>query len=76
MPDHDGEVLVATEMRRPRVREDAERLVAARLRPAVAVEIGEEPVVGLAMQMHGAAEGCLRQGTLRADALPVVGPAA
>ncbi|MFM8904650.1 MAG: hypothetical protein ACKOIB_05320, partial [Verrucomicrobiota bacterium] len=55
--DRDGQMLVTAEMHRPNPAERAQGLVAGGLRPAVAVEVGEQTVVLSAVHVHGAAEG-------------------
>ena len=71
----DGEVLVAAEMDSPSPLDEPEGGVAARLRPAVAVEVGEQPLIGLAVHVHRAAEGGLREHPLGPHAGRVLRPA-
>ena len=71
--DH-REVLIAAKVGRVGGLQEPQSRIAAALRPAVAVEVGEQPVVGAAVQVDGAAEGRGRERRLRADALPVAAP--
>ena len=71
----DRQVLIAAEVRGLRRLQNPQGGVAARLRPAVAVQVGEQPVVPGAVEVHRAAESRLREGALRPHALPLVGPA-
>ncbi len=74
VPHDDGEVLVAAEVRCVRGLQEFERRVPAALRPAVAIKVGEEAVVGAAVEMDSAGERRGRERRLRADALPVATP--
>jgi len=68
-------MLIAAEVDRLRGPQDAQCLVPARLRPAVAVQVGEQPVVAIAVQVHRTAERRLREGTLGPHPGPLAGPA-
>ncbi len=72
----DGEMLVAAEMHGPRAADFFERAIARRLRPAVAIEVGEQAIVALAVHVDGAAEGGLREHGLHLRAGPVLRPVA
>ncbi len=61
-------------MNRASASDFTQRRVPSALRPAVAIEIGEQPVVGIAVQVDGAAERCLRQHALHLRARPIVSP--
>lgn len=57
---HDnGEVLITAEMHSTSLFDQPQRLLAAGLGPAVAVEVGEQPVARIAMQVDRATEGGL-----------------
>lgn len=68
------EMLVATEMHRPSAANECHRLVARRLRPAVAVEICQQTALRPTMHMHCAAKRCLREDTLHLGIRPVFRP--
>jgi hypothetical protein len=72
----DGQVLVAAEMNRPGAANFLERAVAAGLRPAVAIEIRQQPRIALAVHVDRAAECRLRQHGLDLGAGPVLPPRA
>ena len=71
----DGEVLVAAEMHGAGLPDQPQRGIATRLWPAVAVEVGEQPLVGLIVHVHRAAEGGLREHRLGPHAGRVLRPA-
>ena len=59
MLHNDGEVLVATEVNSARLLDQPQGGLASGLWPAIAVEVGEQPVARIAVEMHRTAEGGL-----------------
>jgi hypothetical protein len=69
------EVLVATEVDGMRLADFAERGIAAGLRPTVAVEVGEQAVVAVAMDVDRTGEGGLGKHGFHFGPAPVPAPA-
>ena len=70
------QVLVAGDVQGERLADLGQGLVAAGLRPAVGVEVGQQPVVARPVQVGPAAEDGLREDGLHFGVAPVGGPLA
>ena len=71
--DH-SKVLIATKMHRPSATNERQRTATGCLRPAVAVEVRQKPIVASAVHVHRAAKGGLRQHAFHLGTSPIRTP--
>ena len=72
--DDDTQVLISANVRCPGAADGGECRVTTCLRPAVAIEIGEQSVAGSSVQVHGSAERGLREHAFHSRVGPVLAP--